>query len=114
MSTIREIVNANAGESVDAVVEALMAREEEKVGTLLTIAVTKFGVEPIFAVKAFMDLELGEPKTAEMRAHVNNEFAQKVAEYQQRAAEHDEGTEPPSEEDEGNTNEGDQPGEGQE
>lgn len=108
MSTIREIVAAHAQGPIDPLVEALVAREESKIEALLATGVTQFAVEPIFAVKVLMDLELGAPKTQEMQAYVNEQFAAKVREYQQRYAEQA-GDVPPEE----NNDSGDEPQEGQ-
>ena len=95
MNTIQECIESttefDAGSGPGKqLTDALIAREQEMVGTLHMTA-SQFGLLPQIVAKVICMIGLGEPCTEEMRAHVDAQYARlmaQIVEQRQQAIEH--------------------------
>jgi hypothetical protein len=72
------------GKQLDALVFALVTREQERVEQLGVIAVTQFGVHPEFFAEVMAALEMGSPMTTEQRAYIHSQFHQHLEELRRQ------------------------------
>lgn len=84
VSTLAEVLDQfDLGGSRDALLEALYAREDE-LGDGMRIAGAQFGLYPSIVAKVLTDLGVGTPVADEMKAMIDFEFANTMAEIRRQ------------------------------
>lgn len=92
MKSIEEVVREKQGAPPEALVAALVEREDE-VADMLRLAGIQFGVYPAIVAKVFKDVGLGTPPDETLAALIDAQFVALMEAFQRA---HDQGTPPPA------------------